>query len=423
MRRLLAATLAVTTGVATAADWPQWLGPNRDGKSPETGLIDAIPAGGPKLLWSLKGVDEVGTGYGSPAVVGNRLYLVGGASAKAAAAESVHCLDAGTGQKIWTTPIPTAKGKFMDNWGGGPRSTPTVDRDHLYVLGATGDLVCLTTAGQVVWTKNLVSDFGGKIPAWGYSESPLVDGDKVVVTPGKKGAVTALNKLTGELVWTTPDLKDGAGYSSLVPTDVGGVRQYVTQTDAHGVGVRASDGKLLWTTDVIGRGTAVIPTPVVTADNVVFFTSGYNAGCAAFQLKPDGDGTKADKLYGKSKVVSNHHGGVIGLGGKIYGHSDRDWVCYDLVHGGDEPIWSSNKLGKGSIAYADGHFYCYDEDSGTVAQIKATDKDWDETGRWTIPAKSKLRPKSGKIWPHPVIAGGNIYLRDYENLFCYQLTK
>ena len=298
-----------------------------------------------------------------------------------------------------------------------------MDGDNLYVLGATGDLVCLTTAGKVVWSKNLVSDLGGEIPTWGYSESPLVDGDKVVITPGKKGAITALNKMTGQLVWTTDDLKDVAGYSSLVPTEVNGVRQYVTQTSEHGVGVRATDGKLLWTTDAMGRRTAVIPTPVVTPDHVVFFTSGYNAGCEAYRLVADGEGTKAEKLYGKSRVVSNHHGGVIGLDGKIYGHSDKAWVCYDLVNGGEEPIWSSTELGKGSITYADGHFYCYDENTGTVAQIKASDKGWEETGRWTIPEKSKLRPKSGKVWPHPVVADGHIYLRDYENLYCYKLTK
>ena len=424
MRRILAAILLTSAGVAHAADWPQWLGPDRDGKSPETGLLDAIPKDGPELTWRLESVDKVGTGYGSPAVVGKRLYIVGGASAKADAQEFVHCLNADTGTPVWTAKIPTAKGKFSDGWGGGPRSTPTVDGDKLYVLGATGDLVCLTAAdGKVVWTKNIVKDFGGGIPNWGYSESPLVDGNKVVVTPGGKQTVVALDKLTGEKVWASSGINDGAGYCSLVPTEVGGVRQYVTQTSKHGIGVRASDGKVLWTTDAIGRATAVIPSPVVTTDNVVFFTSGYNAGCAAFRLVPDGDGTKAEKLYGKSRVISNHHGGVIALDGKVYGHSDREWVCYDLVKGGDEPIWSSNKLGKGSITYADGHFYCYAEKDGTLAQIKATDKGWDETGRWRIPELSKLRPGQGKVWAHPVIADGHIYLRDYENLYCYKLTK
>ena len=425
MRRLLAATLALCGGVAPAADWPQWLGPNRDGKSPETGLLDALPEGGPKLVWQIESAERVGTGYGSPAVVGKRLYIVGGASAKAAAPESVHCLDADTGKTVWSTPIPTAAGKFLDGWGGGPRSTPTVDGDKLYVLGATGDLVCLTTGGKVVWSKNLVADFGGKIPQWGYSESPLVDGPNVVVTPGNKGSVTALNKLTGEKVWTTAGLDDGAGYSSLVPTVVGGVRQYVTQTMSHGVGVAAADGKLLWTTDGIKRATAVIPTPVVTADNAVFFTSGYRAGCEAYQLEPDGTGTKATKLYDRSTLMSNHHGGVIALGGKIYGHDDgkNRWLCLDLKAGGDDPVWSSKELGKGSITYADGHFYCYDENKGTLAQIKASPEGWEETGRFTIPKLSELRPNQGKVWAHPVVADGHLYLRDYENLFCYKLKK
>lgn len=423
MRRILAATLALVAGTAFGADWPQWLGPNRDGKSPETGLLDSIPEGGPELLWSAEGVERVGTGYGSPAVVGGRAYLVGGDTAKKTASETVRCLDAKTGAAIWSTPIPTADGEFLDGWGGGSRCTPTVDGERLYVLGPKGDLVCLATAdGKVVWAKNLVSDFGGSIPQWGYSESPLVDGDKLVCTPGKKGGVTALNKATGETIWTTQGLPEAAGYSSLIATEVGGLRQYVTQTSEHGIGVRAGDGKLLWSVQGMGRRTAVIPTPVVTPENLVFFTAGYGAGCAAYRLVADGDGTKAEPLYEKNKSVSNHHGGVIGLEGKIYGHSDRAWVCLDLMAGG-EPVWSSTKLGKGSITYADAHFYCYDEKDGTVAQIKAVASGWEETGRWRIPAMSKLRPKSGKVWPHPVVADGKIYLRDYENLYCYKLTK
>lgn len=425
--RLLAllAAVAGSAGAVSAGDWPQWRGPNRDGKSTDTGLAATWPSDGPRLVWSLNAVGDIGTGYGTPAVVGDKLYVLGADGPTQNAREFVTCLSATDGKRVWQTPLKTSPGKFLDQWGGGPRSTPTVDGDSLYVLGATGDLACLSAAdGKVVWQKNLVADFGGKITQWGFSESPLVDGDKVVVTPGAGGGMVALNKKTGEVVWQCKECLDQAGYSSIIAADIGGVRQYVQQTMAHGIGVRAQDGKLLWQVGEIGRRTAVIPTPVVSGD-IVFFTAGYGAGCEAFKLEPDGQGgTKAAKIYSKNNVVSNHHGGVIEHGGKVYGHSDsKQWVCFDYKTGPDEPTWQSNKLPKGSIGYADGQFYCYSEKDGTLARIKATEAGWEETGRFKIPKASAIRPRQGQVWPHPVIANGKLYLRDFELLYCYDLTN
>lgn len=418
--------LAASSGLAAAADWPQWRGPNRDGKSADTGLLKEWPKAGPKLLWSLTKPEAIGAGYGTPAVVGDKLYIIGADGNKQTSNELVTCLSAADGNKVWQATLGTTIGSgfgFMDKWGGGPRSTPTVDGDVLYALGATGDLVCLTTAGKEVWRKNLVTDFGGKVPTWGYSESPLIDGDKVVVTPGAKGGVAALNKKTGETVWVCKELTDGAGYSSLIPTEVGGTRLYVQQTMAHAVGVRAADGKLLFQVGEIGRRTAVIPTPVVVGD-IAFFTAGYGAGCEAYKLAPDGpNGVKAVKLYSKNAVVENHHGGVIEYGGNVYGHSAKGWVCFDYKTGPDEPTWVNSKFAKGSITFADGNFYCYSENDGALARIKATPEAWEETGRFTIPATSKLRVgTSGKVWPHPVVANGKLYLRDYELLYCYDIA-
>ena len=420
----VAVALAPAPVVPKTADWPQWLGPNRDGKSPETGLLAKLPAGGPKLVWKVESLSDIGTGYGSPAVVGGKVYVLGGDSAKADGSEFLHCLDAATGKVVWKADFDTTPGKFMDGWGGGPRGTPTVAGGHVYVLGSTGDLYCVTAdAGKFVWKKNLVKDFGGKIPGWGYSESPLADGDNVVVTPGDKGGVVALNRLTGETVWKTAGLDDAAGYSSLVPTEVGGVRQYVTQTMSKGVGIRAADGKLLWKVGEINRSVAVIPTPVVTADHLVFFTSGYGAGCELYRLTPAGDGTTAEKVYSKNKVVVNHHGGVVEVGGKLFGYSDAGgrWVCFDFLTGPADPVWESKKLDKGSIVYADGHLYCYGEGKGTLVQIKATADGWQEEGRFAIPKTSPTRPGQGKVWAHPVIAGRKLYLRDYEHLYCYDI--
>ena len=419
-RSLSACLLVMGASVAGAADWPQWRGPNRDGKSAEKGLLKGFPEGGPKLLWQVTEPDIIGTGYGTPAVVKGRLYIVGADSAKKDAAESVACLDAATGAPIWKMPLDTAKGNFSDGWGGGPRSTPTVDGDALYVLGSTGDLVALETAtGRIVWRKNLVKDFGGAIPQWGYSESVLIDGDRLVCTPGKKFGMLALNKKTGDTVWACKELTDGAGYSSIVVATVGGVKQYVQQTMEHAVGVNAADGKLLWKVGQINRKIAVIPTPVV-AGNDVYFTSGYGAGGELVQIGTDG---KSAKVLNKTSAVANHHGGVIELDGKLYGHSDaKEWFCYDYRAGGDDLAWTSSKLDKGSITYADGQFYCYGQGKGTLVTIKASDKAWEETGRFAIPETSKLRPSQGKVWAHPVVADGRLYLRDYETLFVYDIA-
>lgn len=415
---------ATRDDAAPPTDWPQWRGPARDGKSLDTGLSQPWPESGPKLLWAAKGLDTVGTGYGSVAVVGNQIFLVGGEEEAKEAPESCICLDASTGKQLWKTPLNTAPGSFqLQGWGRGPRSTPTVDGDHVYVLGVMGDLVCLSKAdGKTVWHKNLVKEFGGAIPAWGYSESVLVDGENVICTPGKGTGMVALNKKNGETVWTCKDFGDSAGYSSIVPTVVGNVRQYVQQTMSSALGVRATDGKLLWKVGEIGRRTAVIPTPIV-ADGYAFFTAGYGAGCECYKLSPEGNGTKAELVYTKYKTLANHHGGVIAVGDHVYGHSDAGgWTCFAFKEAKDEAVWQSTKLpGKGSITYADGHFYCYSENTGTLARIKASTTDWEETGRFTIPETSKVRPRSGKVWPHPVIANGKLFLRDYELLYCYEL--
>ncbi|MFO0877608.1 MAG: PQQ-binding-like beta-propeller repeat protein [Gemmataceae bacterium] len=301
----------------------------------------------------------------------------------------------------------------------------TVDGDRLYILGVTGDLVCLSIdKGEVKWAKNLVKDFGGAIPNWGYSESPLIDGDKVVVTPGSKGGMVALDKKTGEEIWRCREFSDGAAYSSVMIAEADGVKQYVQQTMSAALGVRAKDGKLLWKKEGgIGRRVAVCPSPVVHGP-YAFFTAGYGAGCECYKLEKDGDGIKATSVYTNNRVVQNHHGGVVRVGDYLYGHSDRGfWFCFDLIKGGDKPVWQNRGVGKGSVGVADGHLYCYSESDGTLARVKATEKGYEESGRFKIPQTSKLRPGSGKVWAHPIITQGKLILRDYELLFVYDVSQ
>jgi outer membrane protein assembly factor BamB len=417
---LLTACLLAAPAVGEG-DWPQWRGPNRDGKSLETGLFKNWPKDGPKVAWeNLK----IGHGYGSPAVVGDKVYILGGDSNKPGDAEYCICLNLKDGKEVWKTPLETSDGGFNAGWGGGTRSTPTFADGKLFCLGATGDLACLNAeTGKQAWKKNLVKDFGGAIPTWGYSESPLVDGDKLVVTPGKGTGMVALNAKTGATVWTCKEFNDGAGYSSILPVEVGNVRIYLQQTMGSSLAVRAKDGKLMFKNSNLSRRVAVIPSPVF-ADNCVFFTAGYNAGCEAYKLSASGDTVKAEEIYSKNSSLSNHHGGVIQVGDKVYGHSDRGgWTCLDFTKKPEAPAWTHGRFGKGSITYADGHFLCYAEGSGDLAVIKATDAGWEQVGGMKLPKKSKTPKASGLIWAHPVVAHGKLFLRDFDYLFCFDLKK
>ena len=415
---LLAAGL-LCAALATAADWPQFRGPNRDDVSKETGLIKTWTKDSPPpLVWTF---DKGGAGFSGPAVVGDRLYTMGSDDPDQGKDEYVFCLSTKDGTELWRTPVGTAAGRYNFGYGNGPRSTPTVDGDRLYALGAKGDLLCLTLAkGEKVWHKNLVSDLGGGIPGWGYAESVLIDGDHLICTPGGgKGTLAALDKKTGEVVWRSSGLTDGAQYASPIIAEVGGVKMYVTMTKAGVVAVRAKDGKFLWRNSAGANGTAVIPTPVFDGENV-FVTSGYGSGCGLIKLTADSSGgVTATEVY-RSKLMVDQHGGVVRLGDYIYGHSDRGgWLCIEYKENRDKPVWDSGKLGKGSILYADGSLYCYSEGNGTLAKIKATPDGWEEQGRFTIPKRTKIR--GGAVWTHPVIANGKLYLRDKNYIFCYDV--
>ncbi len=409
-------------GVGTGADWPQWGGPDRDGKSKETGLLKKWPKEGPKVLWTY---GETGVGYSSPAIVGDRLYIFGAEDPDKGEREFVLCINAKDGKQVWKKVIAPPPGKFdfQDySRGNGPRSSPVVDGKNLYFLGSKGDLACLETGdGKIVWQKHLVKDFGGGIPRWGYSESVLIDGDNLICTPGgKKGCLATLKKSDGEVVWRSTDVDDGAHYASIQINNFG-VKHYVQMSNKGVFGVKAADGKLLWRSKAGGNNVAVIPTPIID-DKYVFATSGYGSGCGLVELTAKGDSVTAKDVY-LTKTMVNHHGGVIRVGDYVYGHSDKGgWMCLNFKKDGEEPVWKNSKFGKGSILYADGHFYCYSEGSGTLVMIEANPKAWVEVGRMELPKKSSFKPRKGAIWTHPVIANGKLYLRDHELLMCFDLT-
>jgi outer membrane protein assembly factor BamB len=409
---LASALIGVFTdaSAARANDWPQFRGPNRDDVSTETGLLQDWPAGGPKFAWKAEGL---GDGY-STVSVANKLVFTIGDKGNASFVTAVKEAD---GKAVWSAKLgkPGAPG-----WGGfaGPRATPTVDGDSLFAVGQWGELLCVESAtGKELWRKDFTKDFGGTRPEWGFAESPLVDGDNVMVTPGgAQGAVVALNKKTGALVWQSKDFTDPAQYASLIAADIGGARQYIQLTAANVAGIAARDGSLLWKAARCGQ-TAVIPTPLYQ-DGFVYVTSGYGAGCNCFQIASDAGKFAATQSYA-NKVMVNHHGGVVLVDGRVYGYSDgKGWTCQDFKNG--QALWQDKeKLGKGSITYADKRLYLRQEDkTGTVALIEASPAGYKEHGRFNPANRSDKQS-----WPHPVVANGKLYLRDQNVLSCYDVKN
>jgi outer membrane protein assembly factor BamB len=409
--------LAVTsvlggTWIARGSDWPQWRGAQRDSISTETGLLKAWPAGGPKLGWK---ATKLGGGYSGVSVVAGRVYTMG----DGADASYVHALDEATGKLIWSVKVGATGGDESNKYPG-TRCTPTVDGNLVFALGQWGDIICVEAAsGKQVWRRSLVKDFNGKMMSrWGYSESPLVDGDRLVCSPGgPDGTMLALDKKTGAEIWRSKEWTDKASYSSVVVATIGEVRQYIQLTDASVAGINPADGKLLWKAPRTGR-TAVITTPVV-AGNLVYVTSSYNIGCNLFKIEAAGGKLAATQVYA-NKEMTNQHGGVVKIGDNVFGYSDTGaWVWQDLKTGQAISKTEKSKLGKGSVTMADGMLYLrYETGKGTVVLLDAATPGWTEKGRFDPPDRSDKNS-----WPHPVIANGRLYLRDQDVLLAYDVKQ
>lgn len=410
-------SLATAQVVTVPGPWPQFNGPARNNLSPDTGLLTKWPEAGPALVWETRGA---GRGYASLAITDNRLYTLGDAPSTAEDKdEYVTCFDRADGKQLWKAKTGPAWASGSPDWQSS-RSTPTVDGDLLCVLTPHGKLLCLATAsGQEVWQKDLAKDFAGKKgDGWGYSESVLIDGDKVVCTPGgSKSTMVALNKKTGELLWTAVWPEDrGAGHASMVISEVGGTRVYVQTTAGGEIGVRATDGKLLWTYP-IDQTVAVIPTPLVRGD-LVFFAAGYKRGGALLRQVPGKDGEiKVEEVYPLNKELANKHGGIVLVGDYLYGGSDDQSVpfCAELMTG--KQTWKERGSGKGSVAVtvADGHLYLRYANGLMVLALASPEK-YEELSSFKIPDSGE-RPS----WSHPVVIGGQLYLREQDRILCYDV--
>jgi len=403
---------------AKAADWPQWRGPNRDGICSETGLLRSWPEGGPKLLWEVTGL---GKGYSSLTIVDGRFYTMGDIRLESEKVQCVLAYDLSTRKRLWTA-------KVGPTHSDGPRCAPTVDDGLIYAIGTNGDVVCVDAdTGKVHWQKNLQSDLGGKNPDWKYSESPLIDGDKLLCTPGGRNAVmVALNKKTGELIWkcSMPDIgrkgRDEAGYSSIVVAEAGGIRQYVQLTNKGLIGVAAKDGTFLWGYNKIANSTANIPTPLVRGE-FVFCSTAYNTGAALLKLTAAGSSVNAEEVYFlDARTFQNHHGGFVRIGDYIYGGHDHNKgkpTCIEMKTG--RVMWQQDQLGGGSAAvlYADGHLY-FRYQNNVVALIEANPQRYNLKSTFTLPKRPGM---SGEGWPHPVIVDGKLYIRHADVLMVYDI--
>jgi outer membrane protein assembly factor BamB len=372
--------------------------------SAETGLLQQWPANGPPVEWTANGL---GKGYGSIATQGDRIFMQGAAGNQSV----IYSINRATGKGVWSK----ALGPAGDNdRGPGPRGTPTVDGDRVYALSENGDLVCLKAAdGTAVWQRNILREFRGQNIDWLVSESPLVDGDRVIVTPGGPNAtLAALDKMTGQTVWTSAGLSDEAGYASPIAADVQGVRTVMTLTSRGAVGVRASDGKLMWKYDRVGNGTANIATPVVQ-NNKAFFTSDYGTGAALLELTAQGGEVRAREVY-FTRDMQNHHGGVVLVDGYVYGFSNAILTCLEFTTG--KVMWRNRSVGKGSVTYADGRLYLLGEDN-LVGLGAASSSGYTEYGRFHI------ADQGFPSWAHPVVSGGRLYIRNQGTLTAYDVRR
>jgi outer membrane protein assembly factor BamB len=405
--------IAGLTSVAAALDWPQWRGPARNGISKETGLLKSWPKEGPKLLWKKS---DIGAGYSTPAVVGDRLYLL---SNDGLENEFVAAHSTTDGSRLWTARLGKVGNPDQRPSFPAARSTPTVVGDLLYALGSNGDLACIETeTGAIRWRKDLRADLGGKPGPWAYSESPLVDGDTVVATPGgSEATMVALERGSGKLVWKCPISEgDQAAFASAIIVEEAGVKQYVQLLQKGLVGVEAKSGKLLWRYKrPISQYGANIPTPV--AGGGIIYVGSAGTGGGAVRLKKTEAGVEAEELYFESKLPTAI-GGTVKLGDSLFGTTSQSMMCIEFATG--KIKWQDRALGAASLCCADGLLYLHAE-SGDAALVEVSESSYQERGRFTPPDQPKRRGEMERAWAYPVVASGRLYLRDHDVLWCYDV--
>ncbi len=398
---------------ASAADWPRFYGPNRDNKSGDTGLLQSWPERGPLRLWEASGIGE---GYSTVAISGGRIYTTGAIDNDCV----ITALDM-AGKKIWSR----KNGKAWDKSYPGTRSTPVIAHGLLYHLSGIGNLLCLKTDnGEKVWSVNILDKFGGRNITWGLAESPLVAGDRVICTPGGKDvSMVALDGLTGRLVWKCTGAGDKPGYASPVLVEYRGLKQVVTVMSASVVGVRASDGELLWRYPHKVYADENITTPLFQ-DGIIVVSGCVKKGTTALQLQVAGNRCSVIEKW-HNGTLDNKQGGIVLHDGRIYGYAESQskagpWMCIDFQTGEtvfqSSPVQSTYKYKSGCLTWADGLFYLF-SDTGAMSLVKPRPKDFEVTGRLVI-----QNPGERPTWAFPVVTGGRLYIRYGDRLGVYDVA-
>ena len=411
--KVFVAALAALGAMATTAradDWAQWRGPGRDGISQEKGLLKAWPKDGPKLLWQVK---DIGSGYSTPVVAGNRLYVL---SNEGLDSEFVRAFSVKDGKRVWSTRLGKVGNPEQQPSYPAARSTPTVDGKLLYALSSDGDLACVEIAtGKALWTKSLRTDFGGAPGVWAYAESPLIDGNRLIVSPGGESAtVVALDKKTGKTLWKSPIAGEkAASYASAIAATLAGRRQYVQFLSKGLVGLDAATGKLLWRFDkTFDTQFGMHSFTPIAAGNLVYSATATAGGAAKITAA---GGFTADPVYVERKAY-NGLGGAVKVGDCLYGTTRTTLLCTEFATG--KVRWEERGVGQGSVCCANGLLYVHGE-NGEVALVEATPTGYVERGRFSPPGP----PDRGqsKAWAYPIIANGKLYIRDIGSLWCYDL--
>lgn len=403
---------------AGEADWPQWRGPERDGHAAPQSLLQTWPADGPQQIFQFA---DAGRGYSAMSIVDGEMFTMGADDENVFAI----CVSLADGKEKWRT-IFSATGLVEDynlGWGGGPRGTPTVDGEDIFVLSDVGVLASLNRrTGRKQWTVDLVNDYGGKIPTWGYSESVLVDGDMVLCVPGEENFMVGFDRSSGRQVWKSVGINAPAQYASIMKGSAEGIDYYTTASKTGLYGLRASDGNQMFLEPGTGNNVAVIPTPVILEDGV-YHTSDYGSGCVRIKLT---DGEASLVYHMQDKTMRNHHGGVVLVDGVIYGFTKANggaWMAQDLESG--EVLWTKrirpNK--SGSIAYADGRLYCYNDKDGECYLVIPNREGWESVGKVALPRETTMARDRGAIWAHPVIADGKLFIRDQDLIFGFDIQR
>jgi outer membrane protein assembly factor BamB len=395
-------TASLNRPVEQAPDWHQWRGPNRDGHSAETGLLKQWPANGPPQAWRATGA---GIGYSSFSASDGRLFTLGARGT----VEYVIAFDAATGQRVWETATGP---RFRNDRGDGPRGTPTVDGDRVYAFGGAGELVAVEAAtGHKIWSVNVVQQFGGSTPYWGYSESPLVVGDRIILNAGgRRASIVAIDKRDGQTLWQNHG--DDAGYSSPMLLRTGSLQQVVFFTGQRALAVDPRDGRLLWSYSRASNRTANVATPVIRG-NRVFLSSDYGTGGALLDVKAAGQIAAAQEVY-FTREMRNHHASSVAVGDHLYGFSSS--ILTAIAFDTGRLAWRDRSVGKGSLIYADQRLYLYSE-QGIVGLADASPTGYQERGRFSI------QTTGPPTWSHPIITNGMLIIRDQDHVYAYDIRE